>query len=128
MPSDADLDKLIRRTAERIVAAQATPLSKTESDQLKTQMARVKLYVAGTGCFLDWWLRGEVPMTDNSYAKAAEIVSAAGYGSNEIIRNGLGIGYARAAEIIKELQSAGILGTELDADARLELRRPCGFY
>ena len=67
-------------------------------------------------------------VTEEMIHRAAEIVSREGYGSNEIIRNGLGIGYARAAEIIKELQSAGILGAELDADARLELQRSCGFY
>jgi hypothetical protein len=67
-------------------------------------------------------------MADDLFTRAAEIVSAAGFGSNALIRDGLTLPYWRARDLIAELQKAGILGEELDEEARLELLRPCGFY
>ena len=64
----------------------------------------------------------------DDFLKAAEAVSAAGFGSNEVVRNALGIGYNRAKELIKRLQAEGILGCDLDEHARLRLLRPIGFY
>lgn len=62
------------------------------------------------------------------FLKAAIAVSKAGFGSNEVVRTALGIGYSRARELIVALQAEGILGEELDEHARLELLRPIGFY
>jgi DNA segregation ATPase FtsK/SpoIIIE-like protein len=67
-------------------------------------------------------------LTEAEFIAAAEIVSAAGYGSNQLIRERFGIGYSRAKAIIEALQAAGILGRELSHDARLELIRPVGFF
>lgn len=72
--------------------------------------------------------RKQAIVDQTEFAKSAEIVSAAGYGSNTLIRDGLGIGYRRAAELIERLQVAGVLGIDLDEDARFTLLRPCGFY
>jgi hypothetical protein len=65
---------------------------------------------------------------DDLFIVAAEIESAAGYGSNHLLRYKLGIAYHHANELIKALQEEGILGCDLDHDARLELIRAIGFY
>jgi DNA segregation ATPase FtsK/SpoIIIE-like protein len=67
-------------------------------------------------------------ISDEMFIAAAEAVSTAGYGSNWVVRNALGIGYHRANELIKALQAQGVLACELDHEAKLELLRPIGFY
>ena len=65
---------------------------------------------------------------DDLFIVATEAVSAAGYGSNFLLRERFVRGYHRASELINARQAAGILGCGLDHEARLELLRPIGFY
>ena len=51
------IEEINRRIIDRIIEARRTPLSGEEKVRLKVQMARVKMHVAGTGCFLEWWLK-----------------------------------------------------------------------
>ena len=70
------------------------------------------------------------PSDDDLFFEAAKIVSAAGYGSCQLIGVHFDIGYNRASKLLRRLQAEGILGTEIvDYDtARYELLRPIGFY
>lgn len=65
---------------------------------------------------------------DRHYPAAVEIVSAAGYGANRLLQDRLNLSYWRASVLIAALRAAGILGDELDEDARFKLIAPRGFY
>jgi DNA segregation ATPase FtsK/SpoIIIE-like protein len=114
---NAEVEAIIRRIVTRAIESPATPDP--------ALYARLYARVAGTGNFLEAWLK---PIADDLFIAAAEAVSAAGYGSNALIRSKLEVGYLRASGLIEALQAEGILGCELDHDARLELIRPIGFY
>jgi hypothetical protein len=70
------------------------------------------------------------PDDENLFFEAAKIVSAAGYGSCQLIGVHFDIGYNRASKLLRRLQAEGILGTEIVdyATGRYELLRPIGFY
>ena len=68
-------------------------------------------------------------MTDELFLRAAEVVSAAGYGNNHLLWVGLGIGYINGKQVIQALQDEGILARVWDYNmSHYALLRPIGFY
>jgi DNA segregation ATPase FtsK/SpoIIIE-like protein len=73
-------------------------------------------------------MNAEQETLDRHYPAAVAIVSAAGYGSNWLLRDRLNLSYRRASFLIAALRAAGILGDELDEEARFKLIEPRGFH
>jgi hypothetical protein len=65
---------------------------------------------------------------DAAFIQACEVVSAAGYASNFILRDRLGISYVKAVVLMKMLQAAGSVGQDIDDAACFALIEPRGFY
>jgi hypothetical protein len=65
---------------------------------------------------------------DELFIQAAEIVSAAGFGSNKLLRDRLPIGWFHAQLLLADLHRAGVIADEADDDGKVPLLRPCGFY
>jgi len=69
-----------------------------------------------------------VAAPDGLFLEAAKIVTAAGYGSHDLICIELCVGYPIATHLIRKLQGEGILDLKPDEHARFELLKPVGFY
>jgi DNA segregation ATPase FtsK/SpoIIIE-like protein len=113
---EAEVERIIERLRRR--------LSGNRESIDPILYARIYATVKGTGSFLEEWMCIDIDLL----RAAAEVVSEAEYGSNELLRQRLRLGYNRAHTLIRWLQQDGILGTELDEHARLELKRSIGFY